>query len=314
MFWLVRRIGTSVLMLILVTSVVFLTIRMVPGDPVQLLLGESGGEVDIQAAQALRHRLGLDRPLMTQYVDNVSSIVTFRFGNSLVSGAPIGPDIMQRFPRTLELVGWASVIALVFGIPGGVLAALRKGQTFDRAASWFASVGQSLPVFVIGALMVLVFAQTLRIAPAGGYASLQHPLKHFSLVLMPAMAIGIGFSAMIFRITRTATLEVLPLDYVRTARAKGVAPRRIIVRHVLRNSLMPIVTVFGLQVGSLLSGTVLVEYVFNYPGLSGMLINAVAARDYPAVTAILAVTATAFILINLLVDIAYGFLDPRVRR
>jgi len=199
-------------------------------------------------------------------------------------------------------------------VPAGVFAALRRGGSFDRIASAATGFAQSVPVFVKGTLMVLVFAQILRLVPAGGYVAFsEDPLRHVLLLLMPALSVAIGLSAVMFRMTRSSTLEVIPQDYVRTARAKGLPRQRIVMRHILRNALMPVLTVFALSVGTLLSGTVLVEFVFNWPGLSGMLVNAVYARDYPIVTAVILVTSALFIAINLAVDVIYAILDPRVR-
>ncbi|WOH63733.1 ABC transporter permease [Bradyrhizobium sp. BWA-3-5] len=315
MVWFVRRVGISLMLLLVVTSLVFMSIRMVPGDPVELLLSSEGNAPDPESVAAMRERLGLDRPIYEQYADTMLRFVRFDFGKSLISGSPIGRDIALRFPRTLELVALGSLVSLLIGVPAGVAAALRRGGIFDRVAFAITAFVQSIPVFVKGTIFVLVFSQILRLVPAGGYVEFSNdPIRHLMLVLMPSLTIGIGFAGTLFRITRASTLEVIPLDYVRTARAKGVTQQRIIVRHILRNSLMPVITVFALHVGSLLSGTVLTEAVFNYPGLSGMLVTAVNSRDYPAVTAILAVTSASFILINLVVDMLYGLLDPRVRR
>jgi len=223
-------------------------------------------------------------------------------------------EIARRLPRTLELIAAAALFAIVTGIPAGLLAALRRGGWVDRLALANSSLALSVPIFVTGTLLVLVFAQWLHWVPAGGYVPLaRDPLRHFTLLAMPALAIGLGLSATVFRMTRAAVLDVAQRDYVRTARAKGVAPPRILARHVLRNALMPVVTVLALHLGSLLGGTVLVEYVFNYPGLSGLLVEAVNARDYPTVQAVVLVISVLFVALNLAVDLLYAALDPRVR-
>lgn len=315
MFWFIRRLLLSIVLLWLVFTVVFLSIYMVPGDPVQLLLSGDAGAADNAAVEALRAKLGLDRPIYIQYADRLLGLFRLDLGNSLVSNAPIINDIASRLPRTLELIAAAAVISLLIGLPAGVMAALRRGRAFDRAASSVTGFAQSVPVFVIGTLLVLVMAQMLRLVPAGGYIEFtEDPVRHMILLLMPATAISVGLAATVFRITRSSVLEVIPLDYVRTARAKGISRNRVTTRHILRNALMPVVTVFALSLGSLLSGTLLVEFVFNWPGLSSMLIRAVNARDYTSVTGVLLVTAALFILINLVVDIIYAVLDPRVRR
>ncbi len=196
-----------------------------------------------------------------------------------------------------------------------MLAAIRRGFWFDRAARAAASLALAVPVFVIGTLLVLVFAQNLHWMPAGGYVAFaDHPLRHLMLLSMPALTIGLGLAAIVFRMTRAAVLDVAMRDYVRTARAKGLAPRRVLLRHVLRNALMPVATVLALNLGALLGGTVLVEYVFNWPGLSGLLVDSVNARDYPEVQGVVLVISVLFVALNLLVDLLYAALDPRVRR
>lgn len=315
MFWFIRRLLLSIVLLWLVFTVVFLSIYMVPGDPVQLLLSGDAGASDPAAVEALRSKLGLDRPIYIQYFDRLLALFRLDLGNSLVSNAPIISDIASRLPRTLELIAAAAVISLLVGLPAGVMAALRRGRAFDQIASSITGFAQSIPVFVIGTLLILVMAQMLRLVPAGGYVEFaEDPVRHMILLLMPALAIAVGLAATVFRITRSSVLEVIPLDYVRTARAKGISRNRVTTRHILRNALMPVITVFALSLGSLLSGTLLVEFVFNWPGLSSMLIRAVNARDYTSVTGVLLVTAALFILINLAVDVIYAVLDPRVRR
>ncbi len=223
--------------------------------------------------------------------------------------------MLRRLPRTLELIGAATVMALLAGLPLGLLAALRAGGVADRLLSAVSALGLALPVFVLGTLLVLLFAQTLHWAPAGGYLPLaQAPGRHFQLLAMPALTIAAGLFATVFRMTRAAVLDVSWRDYVRTARAKGLPRRQVLTRHVLRNALMPVVTVVALNLGTLLGGTVLVEYVFNYPGLSGMLVDAVNARDYPAVQGIVLVISVLFVSLNLGVDLLYAALDPQVRR
>jgi peptide/nickel transport system permease protein len=249
-----------------------------------------------------------------QYLDSFRRLLHGDLGNSLQDDSPVATEIWQRLPRTLELIAAAAAFALVFGIPAGLAAGLRAGSLFDRMASAKAAVLLAVPVFVVGTVMVLVFAQGLHWVSAGGYVPLaQAPGRHFALLAMPAATIGFGLYATVFRITRAAVLDVSTRDFVRTARAKGVRPVRIVTRHVLRNALIPVVTVLALQLGSLLGGTVLVEYVFNYPGLSGMLVDAVNARDYPEVQGIVLVISILFVTLNLLVDLLYGVLDPRVR-
>jgi len=315
MVWLIRRIALSILMLWLVVTVIFLSLYIMPGDPVMLLLGADGFAPDPAAVAALRAELGLDQPIYVQYLRKLWSLLHFDLGISIVGDTPVIQDIARRLPRTLELVGVGALLSLIIGIPAGVRAGLKRGGGFDRIASAVTGFAQAVPVFVIGTILVLVLAQNLRLVPAGGYVDFAvDPARHILLLLMPSTAIAVGLSAIVFRITRASVLDVMPQDYVRTARAKGVPTARINSHHILRNALMPVVTVFALHVGTLLSGTVLVEFVFNWPGLSGMLISGVISRDYTVVTGVLTVTSAIFILINLLVDIVYSVLDPRVRR
>ena len=315
MSWTIRRIGTSLLLVWVVASIVFLAIRFVPGDPAELLLAQGGAAPDPDSVAQLHQQLGLDRPIWVQYVANIRNLLRGDLGQSLQDQSPVADEILRRLPRTLELIAAAAIIAVALGLPTGLLAALRPGRAFDRALSWLAAGGQALPVFVIGTLFVLLFAQQLHWVSAGGYVPLlQSPGRHFALLAMPATTIALGLFATAFRMTRASVLEVVRRDYVRTAWAKGLKPRRIVLRHVLRNALMPVVTVLALNLGTLLGGTVLVEYVFNYPGLSGLLVDAVNARDYPEVQGVVLVISVLFVSLNLATDLLFGVLDPRVRR
>jgi peptide/nickel transport system permease protein len=315
MAWILKRIGVALLLVWVVASIVFLAIHLVPGDPAELLLSQGGTSPNPADVAQLRDQLGLDRPLLVQYGDSLWQALHGDLGDSLQDGSPVMPEVLRRLPRTLELIGAAAVLALAAGLPLGMLAALRRGGVADRLLSLLSAVGLALPVFVLGTLMVLLFAQTLHWVSAGGYVPLaQSPGRHFALLAMPAATIAAGLFATVFRMTRAAVLDVSWRDYVRTAHAKGLARRRVLMRHVLRNALMPVVTVVALNLGTLLGGTVLVEYVFNYPGLSGMLVDAVSARDYPEVQGVVLAISVLFVTLNLVMDLLYGILDPRVRR
>jgi peptide/nickel transport system permease protein len=314
MSWLLRRLLTSVLLIWVVASIVFLAIRLVPGDPAELLLSQGGMAPDAAAVAELHAQLGLDRPVLAQYADSLRRLVTGDLGRSLQDGSAVAAEITRRLPRTLELIGAATLLAVLLGIPGGLLAATGRDGAFDRAGSFAAALAMAMPVFVVGTLLVLLFAQTLHLVPAGGYVALaQDPVRHLELLSMPALTIALGLAAAVFRMTRAAVLDEQRRDHVRTAWAKGLSPRRVLLRHVLRNALMPVVTVLALHLGSLLGGTVLVEYVFNYPGLSGLLVEAVNARDYPEVQGVVLVISVLFVALNLAVDLLYAVLDPRVR-
>ena len=315
MSWFLKRLGVSLILIWVAASVVFLAIHLVPGDPAELLLSQGGSAPDKAMVEELREQLGLNQPLHVQYAQQMWRLLHFDLGRSMQDDSPVSEEIIRRLPRTLELILAAGIMAVLIGIPGGTAAAMRRGSLFDRLTSAIASLALAVPVFVTGTLIVMVFAQWLRLVPAGGFVAFsKDPVQHLILLAMPAGAIGLGLSAVMFRMTRAAVLDVMLKDYVRTARAKGVAPRRILVRHVVRTALMPVITVLALYLGTLLGGTVLVEFVFNWPGLSGSLVSAVNARDYPQVVGIVLVISVLFVALNLTVDVIYGLLDPRVRR
>lgn len=311
--WFCRKLGTVLGLSWLVATIVFLALHMVPGDPAELLLSTGGVAPDATMVAELREKLGLDRPLLAQYGAFLGGLLRGDLGTSLVDDYPVLHEIGLRLPRTLELIAAGAVIAILVGVPAGVHAALHRGGRFDRFASGVTALLLAVPVFVVGTLLVLLFAQTLRIMPAGGFVPFaQDPAQHLKLLTLPAIAIAKGLAAVLFRMTRAAMLDALAHDYVRTARAKGLSPARVIVVHVLRNALNPVVTVLGLQMGTLLGGTVLVEYVFNWPGLSTPLLRAVEGRDYPMVVGIVLTISVLFLLINLAVEIVHAALDPRV--
>ncbi|PZW43636.1 peptide/nickel transport system permease protein [Humitalea rosea] len=315
MLWLLRRLGTSLLLMWVVASIVFLALHVVPGDPAEVLLSTGGTSPDPYAVAELRTRLGLDLPLHVQYGAFLAGLARGDLGVSLVDDYPVAEEIMLRLPRTLELILAGSLIAVLVGLPAGTYAAVRHGSGFDRGAGATAAVLQSVPVFVLGTLLILLFAQTLRWMPAGGYVPASESLlRHLVLLLLPALAVGKGLAAVVYRMTRASVLDALSRDHVRTARAKGLTPRRVLARHVVRNALSPVATVLGLHMGALLGGTVLVEYVFNWPGLSTPLLRAVEARDYPMVVGIILTVSALFLLINLAMDFLYAALDPRILR
>lgn len=314
MLWYLRRVAVSALLLIAIATIVFFALHAIPGDPAEVLLSTGGVSPDAATVSALRAKLGLDRPILEQYLGFLARAARGDFGRSLVDDHPVIEEIALRLPRTLELVFAGALVAVVIGLPAGVYAALRRGGAFDRAASWVAALLLAVPVFVLGTLLVLLFAQTLRWMPAGGYVAFDRdPARHLLLLTLPTIAVAKGLAASVFRMARASTLDALTRDHVRTARAKGLAPARVLLRHVVRNALSPVVTVVGLQMGTLLGGTVLVEYVFNWPGLSTPLLHAVEGRDYPMVVGIVLTVSAIFLLINLVMDAIYVALDPRAR-
>jgi len=310
--YLLRRLGQSAVLIFLIASLVALFIQLLPGDPAYIIVGETNATPERIAA--VRRELGLDRPLYVQYLDWISSVLRGDLGTSLTSKRPIAPDLAKRIPRTFELIAASMVLALMIGIPGGVIAARFRNRAPDYLASLFSMLWISTPVFVTGTLLVLIFGVKLRLFPATGYVDFgDDPIGHLRRLVLPAVTLALLDSAVILRMTRSSLLEVLGEDYVRTARAKGLSERRVLFGHSLRNALIPVVTIVGLQVGTLLGGTVLVEFIFNWPGISSYLIAAINQRDYPAIQAVILVIASLFVLINLLTDLLYAVIDPRVK-
>lgn len=311
--WVVRRVLVSLLLVWAVATIVFFAIHLVPGDPAEMLLSQAGAAPTEATVERLRARLGLDRPVSEQYLAFLTGAMRADLGYSLVDGASVGGEIARRLPRTLELVGLAAAFSLLVGTAGGVIAALRRDRMADRVLRVLSSSALSVPVFVTGSLLVLLFAQKLRLVPAGGFVPFERdPTAHISLAVLPALSIAVGLSAVILRVSRAAVLDVLSRDYVRVARALGLPVRHILGALVLRNAAAPIMTITALEVGTLFGGTVLVEYVFNWPGLSGLLVEAVNARDYPMVVGVVLTVSVLYVLVSLIVDLLYGLLDPRV--
>jgi peptide/nickel transport system permease protein len=304
--YVLRRLAGTLPVLLGVTLIVFAMTWLTPGDPVVALLGEAAQGISGAAREELRRELGLDRPWPVQYVDYVGGLLRGDLGISVRSRRPVLREVLDRLPATAELALAGLAIAVVVGVSLGVAAALRKRTWVDAVAIAVALVGVSVPVFWSGFLLMLVFSLELGWLPASGRGTLRH-------LVLPALTVGIASAAFIARITRGAVLETLGQDYVRTARAKGVAGRTVVVRHALRNALLPIVTVVGLQLGGLLGGAVLTETVFAWPGVGRMLVDAILARDLPLVQGSVLVVSLLFILVNLAVDLSYAAINPKVR-
>ena len=309
-----KRFGIGALLVLLVLTLIFSAIHLVPGDPAVLLLSSGNTSASPAAVAKLRDQLGLDQPLLTQYWQFLHGVVRGDLGVSFRNGDAVTGSISSRLPRTLELILFATLASMAIGIPLGAWAATRGGVV-DNLATIVTSMGVALPVYVVGTLLILVFALNFGWFPAGGFATLaQDPVKHLQIMVLPAASLSIGFTAIIARMTRSAVLETMGQDWVRTAKSFGHSRLTVFRRHVLRNSMTPVTTVIGLGIGTLLGSTVLVEQVFNYPGLSSLLVESVANRDYPVVQGIVIVIAMIFIFINIVVDLIYGILDPRVRQ
>ncbi|MBT0957461.1 ABC transporter permease [Alphaproteobacteria bacterium KMM 3653] len=309
-----NRALSAGLMLLVVGTVVFSILFLVPGDPAELLLSSDGITASPDAIASLREEMGLNKPLLAQYGEFLVNALRFDFGVSLIDKASVGDTIATRLPRTIELILAGLVLAALTGIPAGTYAGLRPGRRFDRIASAVNAVLISLPGFVIGTLFIYIFAQFLRWLPAGGYTSFfTDPWLHIKQLTLPAITVGLHLFSIIFRMTRASVLEMRGNDWVRTAVAKGLSRKLVVRRHVLRNALGPVITVVGLQMGILLGSTVLIEFIYNWPGLSGYLVTAVQQRDYPSVRGVILVVSALFILINLMVELLYSMLDPRIR-
>ncbi len=297
-----RRLLALIPILLGVSIVVFLMMRLVPGDPARQALGAeaTGDEV-----QLLRHQWGLDQPLPIQYVYWLGRAVQGDFGRSTVSRVPVTQEILTRLPATLELAVASMLISIVLGLSFGVVAAVRHDTLFDRLSMIAALVGVCTPSFWLGLMLLLLFAVSLQWLPAFGGGDLKH-------MILPALTLGVGASAIIARVTRSSMLEVLGEDYVRTARAKGLVERQVILAHALKNAFIPIITILGLEFGGLLSGAIIAESVFAYPGLGLLLVNSINNRDFPVVQGALLLFAVQFVLVNLVVDVLYAWINPRI--
>ncbi|QDY08523.1 ABC transporter permease [Micromonospora sp. HM134] len=305
-----RRLLQSVVVLLGVTLVVFLLLQLVPGDPVRVSLGT---RFDQQTYDALRERSGLDRPLVVQYLSYVGNALTGDLGVSFRSGQPVTTIVLERLPATLSLAVTAVLLALLVAFPLGVLSAVRSGSFVDHAARVFSQFGVSVPDFWMGIMGILLFAGVLGWLPPSGYVPLtDDPVGWASHVVLPAAAVGLVTASILTRFIRSSVLEVLAEDYVRTAEAKGLRRRVVVVRHVLRNALVPVVTVVGVQLASLVGGVIVIEVLFAWPGVGRLTYDAVQARDYPVLQGAVLFVATLFLLVNLLVDVLYARLDPRI--
>jgi ABC-type dipeptide/oligopeptide/nickel transport system permease component len=301
--YVLKRVVLALPVLLGVSVVVFVAIRLIPGDPAQLMAGQAATQ---EVVQQIRQSLGLDQPVPVQYLYFLRNVVRGDLGRSLFNGAPVVEELAQRFPRTVRLALASMAVASLIGIPAGILAATRRSTWVDTAVMLVALAGVSVPVFWLGLNLILLFSVRLQWFPSFGYETWRH-------LVLPSLTLGAASAAIVARMTRSAMLEVLGQDYVRTARAKGLAERVVVNRHALRNALIPVVTVLGLQLGTLLSGAVLTETVFAWPGIGRLLVEAVLARDYPIIQGATLLIAATFVVLNVAVDVLYGLLDPRIR-
>jgi ABC-type dipeptide/oligopeptide/nickel transport system permease component len=298
----VRRLLLSIPTLFGVLVVAFLLLYVAPGDPVEAMVGE---RADSATIARLRQQLRLDDPLPQRFGHYVGNVLRGDLGHSYVTNRPITQDIRERFPKTLQLAGAAMLLATVVGVTLGVLSARDPGGLADRFALGLAYVGVSFPVFWVGLLLILLFAVTLRWLPPSGYGSLR-------FLILPALTLGMRSIAFLARMTRSAMLEAMNADFVRTARAKGLGEWRVTLKHALRNALIPVITVLGLDFGSYLTGSILTETIFSWPGIGRYVVNAISRRDLPAIQGTVLFLSTVFVLVNLITDLAYAKADPRV--
>lgn len=316
--FLLRRIGIALVLLFVVSTIVFMLIRIMPGDPVLMMLGTDSNP-DPAAVASLRSELGLDLPILQQYINWMTNAFQGNFGKSYSEHIPVVASLATRLPRTLELAGTSLLLACLLGLPLGIWAALRRGKISDLIMTAGASLGTSIPVYVLGYILIVIFSLNIfklpiPLLPSSGYMDFDRSVSgHYLRLIMPAVTLALGLAASIMRMTRSSMLEALSGESVRALRAKGLSERRVIIRHVVRNAFIPVITVIGLQMGNLIGGTVLAENVFNWPGLSTLLVKAINSRDYPLVQGCILVMSAVFILTNMLVDILYGLLDPRAR-
>jgi peptide/nickel transport system permease protein len=306
-----RRVGASLIALWLATIVVFIGIRALPGDPALALAGE---ERDERALAEIREKYGLDQPVPVQYVRWIGNALRGDLGKSVRTGLAVTPMVGSRVPITLELAALSILVAVLLGVPTGVLAAVRRGSVLDYAANAIGLFGLSVPNFWLGLLLIVAFAINLQWLPASGFVPfVEDPVGNIARMILPAFVLGSGFAAVVMRQMRSAMLTTLDSDYIRTARAKGLSEWSVVGNHALRNSLITVVTVVGLQLGVLISGAVVTEQIFVIPGFGKLIVDAVFQRDYPVIQGVVLVSATGYIVANLLVDLLYSLLNPRIR-
>ncbi len=306
-----RRAAIALITLVLASVLVFVGARALPGDPAIALSGEG---FDPAANAAIRQKYGLDEPLPMQYARWIVLVARGELGRSTRSGLPVADIVRDRIPLTLELAALSMLIAIALGIPAGVIAAARRGGKIDVVANAVALSGLSVPHFWLGLMLILLFASTLRLLPASGFTPLTvDPFDNLRRMILPAFVLGSGIAAVLMRQVRSTMIETLGADYVRTARAKGLDERGVIVGHALRNSLITVVTLVGLELGALISGSVITESIFLVPGFGRLIIDAVVSRDYPVIQAVALISAAAYIALNLVVDVIYSLLNPKIR-
>ena len=313
--YIIRRLLQSLIVLILVTLMIFLAMRLLPGDPILMYMTARDAEGSSQEQiDAMKKEFGLDKPLMVQYANWLSGVVRGDLGKSILNRSSVGAELKKRIPITFYLASLALLVSVIMSIPAGIISAVRRGSWLDTAATTLANIGMTIPIFWLGILMIYVFGLYFRWLPVQGYTS---PFTNFWLsvkqTIMPVICLAIFSIASGMRQTRSSMLEVIRQDYIRTAWSKGLKERVIVMRHALKNALIPVVTLTGMTVRYLFGGAVLIETVFNIPGIGRMTVDAILSQDYPIVQGATLVTAVTILLSNLIVDLSYGWFDPRIR-
>ena len=301
--YIIKRLFYAIFVLWGVATIVFFLVRLT-GDPIAIMLPPDASEEHIAQITAT---FGLDRPYLEQYLKFLGNLLRFDFGYSLRYYQPVFGLIIERMPATFRLAGCAMFFALIFAIPAGIVAALNRGKAVDQGIMAILMVGQSMPVFWVGILMVMLFSVTLRWFPTGGYGD-----GGLRYLVLPAVALGMHYMALTARLLRASLIEVMGTDYIRTAKAKGLLPQKVTTKHALQNAMLPTITVIGLQIGGLLGGSIVTETVFGWPGVGQLLIQSITYRDFPLIQACVILLAAVFIIVNLIVDIIYVFIDPRI--
>jgi len=311
--YIAKRLLSLIPVLFGVSIIVFFLVRLIPGSALEMYMGTQV-EATPQQMEELKRIFGEDKPVPILYAEWLGRLLQGDFGYSLRTGRPVLPDILSRLPLSMELTFLALLLALAIGIPQGILSSLGKNSAGDAVNRVIGLLGLSLPQFWLASLMVLVFSNARGWIPMGNYISFAvDPIRNLKLMILPALAIGIGLAAVIMRYTRNSMLEVLQMDYIRTAKAKGLTKRVVIIRHALKNAILPVITVAGFNTGYLLGGAIVIEEVFALPGMGRLALYAIYQRDYPVIQAIVLVIATLFVLVNLVTDLIYALVDPRIR-
>lgn len=309
--FLVQRTFISVITLFVISLIVFTGVRLIPGDPARVLAGTDADEAGLEE---IRQKYGLNDPIPLQYVRWIGLALRGDLGESIRTREPVTRTVALKLPITVQLTGYSLLVALAIAIPAGVFAALRRNTIWDYLVSGVSLCGVSIPNFWLGIMLILLLSVRLGWLPASGYVPLtQDPLGNTLRMLMPAAVLGTALAAVLMRQTRNSMIEVLSTDYIRTAYSKGLSTPVVVLRHAIRNSLVPVVTILGLQMGALLSGAVVTEQIFVVPGFGRLIVEAVFTRDYPLVQGVVLITASAYVVINLVVDVSYSLLNPRIR-